>query len=189
MTLQLEKKWKPDPLTNANDYGDVNATEIYHALQPLDRLASAMEKKWGVDRLYSLVNSDLAAKFGKAKGKLDKAIRSSDAKMVVKKSAVMMRAWKALDSAAEENQCKPIDGDIWVGQSEGGKKYAFVRDNAVRWAKYKDFKDYEIVTVEQAIRIIEGSNFVTTLEEIKNIFPKSTIKSIKGNFENDEIPF
>ena len=51
MTLQLEKKWKPDPLTNANDYGDVNATEIYHALQPLDRLASAMEKKRGVDRL------------------------------------------------------------------------------------------------------------------------------------------
>ena len=70
----MQHKRKPDRLMNREEIGNVIAEGIYHALRPLDEMVHQMERRWGADRLVGLVSVETAAKYGRAKAKLDRAI-------------------------------------------------------------------------------------------------------------------
>jgi hypothetical protein len=83
------------------------------AIDCLDEVAVAMERKWGVGRLPKLVGAELAARFNAQAEKLDIAISMKLHDAIVAHASAMERAWKALDKAATSAGAQPLAPPIW----------------------------------------------------------------------------
>lgn len=179
---------RPDRLTNWESVGNQTAESIYHALKPLDELVHQMEMRWGVDRLPSLVDPELAAKFGSAKARLDAAIDENETDEVVKRVKVMMKGWLALSDAAEKAGAKEIEADVWEGLSESGAKYAFCRTGAEATKAARERGDYRVFCVDEVVRLLESK--FEPISAIKSVFPGSKVEEVRrGPVPNDDIPF
>ena len=83
------------------------------SLDRLDAVASAMERKWGIDRLPKLVDAPLAVRFRSQAERLDAAIYLNVSAAVSTQAEAMLRAWNALDAAAITAGWKPLAPTIW----------------------------------------------------------------------------
>ena len=159
------------------------------ALKPLDRVASKMERKWGVGRLVYLVPPDLAQKFTRTKSKLDDAIDGNDRDRVAHAADQMIRAWRALDAAATEAGVDPRPDTVWEVR-RAGKPVTVV------------FHREDIGIYPNAITIaelVEAYSIVRGYPVVKAAilaFPGATVAQASaartGTWENeldDEIPF
>ena len=184
---QQRKKSKPDPITNWKDYCNAEAEAVYHALRPLDQVARAMEKKWGVDRLPALVSPETAAKFGSAKGKLDAAIQSGTIDEVTHKTKVMMRAWNALDKEAEATGAEALEPEVWTVKVNQ-QRYAFVQSNAEAWKASPKLKGVRVMSLDEVARLLDTQ--FEAVGQVKDAFPGATVKDAgKRQPLDDEIPF
>lgn len=99
------------------------------SLDRLDAVASAMERKWGIDRLPKLVDAPLAVRFRSQAERLDEAIRIGVLAAISAQAEAMLRAWNALDAAALAGGWKPLAPTIWeAALPETGEVVAIVRD-------------------------------------------------------------
>ena len=136
-----------------------------------------MERRWGADRLVGLVSVETAAKYGRAKAKLDRAIDANDVEAVKKNAANMIKAWKVLSDEAVTRGHKGLDPEVWEVMTEDGQRYAFVRSNVEAWQ-----------TSREMARLIEVR--VKLVGEVKDVFSDSTVVSAdKSVALDDEIPF
>ena len=179
------KRKPPDAITNFEHYGNEKSEAIYHALKPLDAMASQMEMRWGFDRLPGLVSVETASKFGKAKAKLDQQIELDDVQGVEQRASVMLRAWVALDAEAKKLNAKQIDPDVWLAESDNGIKYGFVKSNADAHKVAPELSGVRVFNLDEVVRLIEHK-FVGG---VKDVFPSASVQSIKKRYGNDEIPF
>jgi hypothetical protein len=83
------------------------------AIDRLDEIASAMERKWGSDRLSMLVDQILAERFRAQADRLDQALRSERADAIATQAAAMERAWQTLDAAATAAGKQPLAELVW----------------------------------------------------------------------------
>lgn len=98
-------------------------------LRPLDRVAVAMEAKWGLNRLPALVSPDLARRFALARQDLDRAIEANDLEAVAHYAAALQRGWQVLDQAATAAGHQPEDpGRVWHLR-HGELHFVLVQDN------------------------------------------------------------
>jgi hypothetical protein len=102
---------------------------IEEAVKPLDRIAVAMEGKWGAGRLARLVSPETAARFGAARDKLNAAIHANDVAGVTHRAAVLMRGWQALDAEATANGAAALPPKTWSVSHEG-QAFTVVLDRA-----------------------------------------------------------
>lgn len=186
---------KPDRLTNPEHIGVTSIMAKHRSLEPVDKIAAEMEMKWGVDRLPSLVSPDMAAKFGSAEAKLDKAIDDDDQEAVTKRANVMWRAWIALDKEAERLGAKPIDiSKIVFWRSDAGQPYAIFKDNAEALAFAKSGKGEGIryYTLAEISRLIEKwEDQAPFAREAKKEFGGAEIMSVTPTARemDEEMPF
>jgi len=111
------------------------------SLDRLDAVASAMERKWGIDRLPKLVDAPLAVRFRRQAERLDEAIRSDVSAAASAQAEAMLRAWNALDAAALAGGWKPLSPTIWeTVLPETGEVIAIVRDADEAFALAKERK-------------------------------------------------
>jgi len=182
-----KKSRKPDPFTAPELVGSEVAEAIYHALRPLDATATAMEDKWGVDRLPSLVGVDMAARFGAAKAKLDVAIAANDAAEVTKRAGVLLRGWQAMDAEAEQAGAKPMSVSAWTWRDDSDQPHAFVRDEAEARAYAKANPGVSVWSIGEVVRV--AAMFDRETQKIgtaaKAVFPAATVQ---GRLD-DDIPF
>jgi len=189
------KQRRPDRLTNPDAVGSIRDEAIYAACRSTDTVAVAMEQKWGFDRLPTLVEADLAAKFGRAKAQLDAAIDDGDAEMVAQKAKAMARGWRALDAAADAAGADVVV-DVALGwlrrHPETGVGYVITKDNATAGALRANGVGGRIYTMAEVCRIIEAleekSNGV--VPEAKDIWEAEVINVRNGDDTlDDKIPF
>ena len=83
------------------------------AVDRLDEIAHAMERKWGVDRLPKLVDPALASRFRAQGEKLNDALRSERPDAIAAQAAAMERAWAALDATAIAAGAEPLTPTVW----------------------------------------------------------------------------
>jgi len=173
------KRRQPDHILERGDIGDSIAEAIHHAILPLDKIATDMEMKWGCDRLPSLVDPEMAARFGAAKAKLDAAIVANDPEDVVRRTAVLARGWAAMDREAERLGNAPLSPDIWSHTTDGGFRWAVARSNADAIKAIRSSHEFDGVAVyslDEVGRILEAH---TLTKEVKRIFPECTVEKIK----------
>jgi hypothetical protein len=123
-------------MPNPND-----AATLQAALEGVDLAARAAERKWGIDRLPTLVDDILRAKFRRQEARVTETMAKAwDCAGVVPKpvlddaeaaAASMQRAWAALDAAATAAGHIPSEGRVLAElRLPDGSVAALVEDTA-----------------------------------------------------------
>lgn len=147
------------------------------SLDRLDAVASAMERKWGIDRLPKLVDAPLAIRFRRQAERLDEAIRSDVSAAVSAHAEAMLRAWNALDVAALSAGWKPLAPTIWeTVLPETGEVITIVRDSDEAFALAKERKGAVWTLAEVAIAI---EAFGDTVRATKEAFPGAEVTAVR----------
>lgn len=177
----MERAFMPLPI----DRGPVQ-----DALEPVDKVAIDMERKWGVGRLQRLVTPELSAKFSSARAKLDDAIRDNDLEQVVHRASVVVRGWHALDKAADEAGHKTYPEAVWQKRYKG-RTYTIVLDRAdVNKVAVDNETPEHVVTVDELLTVWDDFQGRRVVEETKGLFPGATVERVGGIREmDDDIPF
>ena len=147
------------------------------SLDRLDAVASAMERKWGIDRLPKLVDAPLAVRFRSQAERLDEAIRIGVSAAISAQAEGMLRAWNALDAAAITGGWKPLAPTIWEAVlPETGEVVAIVRDADDAFALAKERKGAVWTLAEVAIAI---EAFGDTVRATKEAFPGAEVTAVR----------
>ena len=148
------------------------------SLARLDAVASAMERKWGIDRLPKLVDAPLAVRFRSQAERLDEAIRSDVSAAVSVQAEAMLRAWNALDAAALAAGWKPISPATWETVLPGtGEVIAIVRDSDEASALAKERTGAVWTLAEVAIAI---EAFGDGVRSAKVAFPGAEVTAVRA---------
>lgn len=163
-----------------------------YALAPFDRMARAMELKWGIGVLEELVPPEMAMKFGSAMAKLNEAINAGDPEMTAARAAVCMRGLEAMDREARGSGAAPASDDVWIVEADG-HQFGLMKD-ARAWQRVQDkHPDIELVSNREMVLALlqyKGSVAREALEIAKQSFPDAEITAIKTKEDlNDEIPW
>lgn len=146
----------------------------------LDRVASEMERKWGVGRLQTLVPPDLAARFARAEEQCDEAISAGDVELAASKAAAVARGWAALDTAALAAGHKPADvGRVWCVSMPGNKPYAVCLNDTDTAATHAEYPDHQVVSVKELLRLLSATEAGMWLAAAKGQFPGATLTEIR----------
>ena len=163
-----------------------------YALAPFDRMARAMELKWGIGVLEELVPPEMAMKFGSAMAKLNEAINAGDPEMTAARAAVCMRGLEAMDREARGSGAAPASDDVWIVEADG-HQFGLMKD-ARAWQRVQDkHPDIELVSNREMVLALlqyKGSVAREALEIAKQNFKDAEITAIKTKEDlNDEIPW
>lgn len=181
---------KADRLT----YSGASREEIEcdYAVAPLDRLATKMDEKWGIDRLPELVSAETAQRYGSAMAKLNAALETNDPAEVLKRAQVCMRGLAAMDREATEAGQPQASADYWEYELEGFR-FAIMRDDR-NWMACKDARPdltfFSLREVGVALKALKIDNPI--FKEVKKHFPAAELSSIAarcGKQPEDPIPF
>lgn len=144
-------------------------------LAPLDAVASAMERKWGIGRLETLVPEEWALKFHSAADKLNTAIAGSDLNAIRERAEIMRRGWLKLDELATAAGAEPwSSADVWEVRAPGGQVYAIARtDHDQRNAQMKD--GVACYTLAEVARILEAWDMDNQVSILKAQFPDARL--------------
>lgn len=161
--------------------------EIMAALAPLDKLARAMELKWGCGRLTSLVDPELAARFGRAQDKLNEAIRLNDPTDIARRVGVVMRGWEALDQAAMDVGADRLPART-IGVEHGGRSWVVVLDpidyDKARADHIDGGRVVALAELLEAYKIVSGR-----IAGVLEAFPGAQIRAPSGARLDDPLPF
>lgn len=162
-----------------------------YALGPFDRMAVAMDHKWGIDRLVELVSPDMAQRYGAAMAKLNAAIDDQDPEQVTLRAGVCMRGMQAMDQAATESGAQPASDEMWLLHADG-MEYGLLRD-ARAWQRVQDkHPDVTLVSEREmvlAIAMYQQSVTGKTIAAVRSSFPKADVIKITNKNLEDEIPW
>ena len=170
---------------------DRNLAKIQAAITELDACVTGYEKRFGIDRLPELVSSETQVKYWRQVDKLDAAIDSDDAELVIKYASGMMRAVKAMDSEALERGHDELKGEWFECQTKDGRVLIVASSFAEANKAAKDRPGCIIYAIDEVATIIckdEAGRFVNAAKEL---FPAATVESVRQLKDkcDDEIPF
>jgi len=147
------------------------------SLDRLDAVASAMERKWGIDRLPKLVDAPLAVRFRSQAERLNEAIRSDVPAALSAQAEAMLRAWGALDAAAIKAGWRPLAPTIWeTVLPETGEVIAIVHNSDEAFAIAKERKGAVWTLAEVALAI---EAFGDTVRATKEAVPGAEVTAVR----------
>lgn len=165
----------------ARSYGTLIAGQAH--VDALDALARDMERTWGVDRLPTLVDADLAGRFHVQRYKTNRAIwEAGDVPALQAECARMTNAWRALDRAARAAGAKPLADltpSVWeAGLSDGSLLViAQSTDDASAWvALARGGRRAQVWTLDEVVHMIDGAHFV---QQVKRVFDGASVVAAK----------
>lgn len=173
---------------------DVTAVQIKcdFALAPFDRMANAMDRKWGVDRLVELVPADVAAKYGSAMAKLNQAIDDQDPDEVATRASVCVRGMQAMDQIASQSHGEPPTAQVWVVEADG-YTFGLMRDPRAWQRAQEAYPGLELITEREmvlALTMYRKSLAKEMIDAAKAAFPGAEVTAIRDKQDlEDEIPW
>ena len=172
------------------------------ALDEADKIAIAMENKWGADRLRLLVSVALREKFDRQRYLFNQAIWHGELEDVRQQSARMVKAWQALDAAAAasgQQGLHPLVWEIAVGEGDEAYVAAFVPDNDHAKHVLATGRDVVVYTLEEVARLLQA---MPAVMQVKEEFPGATVTATRKSIDDplgaihdtgeqldDQIPF
>ncbi len=150
------------------------------AVDTLDILAIAMERKWGADRLRLLVDEELRTKFDRQRKLTNDAITKGELADVLRETKRMQAAWRVLDKVASQEPANFLPGTIWETPGPDGAVIQIVRESELAGLMAAENvaagRKTCVYTLEEVGRIL--SSF-PSLYSCKDYFPGATITAIR----------
>jgi len=160
------------------------------ALHQYDDRVSALERKWGVDRLVWLVDASLRDRFDRQMDLLNEAIESQ--RDVEHQVEVTLRGVDAIEKAAIAAGVQPLSGDWVEGRMPDGKVLAIVPNDYEVSRVKRDNREMVVYSVDEIGRLLASWEASKAVDAVKAVFPGATVQKVKTPLEkelNDEIPF
>ena len=146
-------------------------------LDDLDMIAVKMEEKWGRDRLRLLVDRELREKFDRQRYKVNNAIWHGDLQDVLREADRMMKAWRALDRAAEAAGHWGLATEVWEAVTPDGTVVAVVRNDLDMRKVVAEGRHVEVYTMSEVARLL--ANY-PGLAAVKASFPGCQVERVSG---------
>ena len=149
-----------------------DAATLQALIEAIDLTARQHERTWGLDRLPSLVPTDLRARFYRQQAKWSEAVNDAyelqrpltldEIDQITATTAALQRGWAAMAASAEQEGHEPISATVWEMRLSDGSKAALVR------------------TVAEAAHVLDTGRYVAvwTLDEIVNVIAVNLSKAI-----------
>ena len=172
---------------------DVTAVQIKcdFALAGFDRMANAMDHKWGIDRLVELVPADVAAKYGSAMAKLNQAIDDQDPDEVAVRASVCIRGMQAMDQIATQAHGEPPTAQVWVVEADG-YSFGLMRDPRAWQRAQEAYPKLELITEREmvlALTMYRRSLAKEMIDAAKAAFPGAEVTAVRNMELEDDIPW
>jgi len=168
--------------------------KVQSAIVDYDKVASEMERKWGVDRLPELVDAELRERFWETVHRLNVAIDENDPDEVRRHADAAARGWYALDRAASGAGALPPSGEGYDARIDETRVLRVCRTIEGACVAQREHPDVVAVSVEEIARIWKIWDERDILAQAKQAFPgaeilEARVQSNKKGDPNDEIPF
>ena len=164
----------PETRTWAQAHGTYIDGQAY--IDEADKLAAAMEAKWGCDRLRRLVGPELREKFDRQRYLFNRAIWHGQLEDVRRESSRMANAWRALDTAAEQAGAKRLDPQVMELVLADGRVAAIVPDNDHARLVIAEDRRMDVYTLEEIGRLLNG---FPELAKAKESFPGAEVVAVR----------
>lgn len=173
----------PDMYNHAGKAQVINA-----ALRSLDAVARDAEVRWGIGKLESLADPELAARFEQARVRLNAALNGEDVNEVVARCKDMIKGWKVIEKRVREAGHQPADMRVWYHKGDDGRTYAFVQDPADATLVEKGAVAYSL---DEVVRLLDQR--FQTINTVKEHWPGAEVTKVKPKTTEkdfqDDIPF
>ena len=168
-----------------------NLAKIQAAITELDACVTGYEKRFGIDRLPELVSANTQVKYWRQVDKLDEAINSDDADMVIKYASGMQRAFKAMESEALERGHDELKGEWFECQTKDGRVLIVASSFAESHKAARERPDALVYAIDEVATIICNNDAGRFVHAVKDVFPVATVESVRKLKDkcDDEIPF
>lgn len=142
----------------------------------LDIVAAEMEQKWGADRLRLLVSKELREKFDRQRYLTNQAIWHGELEDVRTQCRRMVKAWRALDAAAEAAGADPAPGEVWECVGAKGAVYAIVRQSSDARKIKADGRHVEVFTLDEVAHLLDG---FPEIVKAKQVFEGAKVTQVR----------
>ncbi len=145
-------------------------------LDGADYLAIEMERKWGAGRLRLLVTPEMRRRFDSQRLKLNQAVMAGDVGDLEREAGRMVKAWMALDAAAEAAGAIPLSPGTWDAPMADGRVLALVRTNEEALHVSRDGRHVEVWTLAEVVRVIEA---FPEIAQAKQVWPGARVEAVR----------
>ena len=166
---------------------DLWTIHVQSKLVELESVKAASDRKWGENRLCTLVNSEVREKFWRQNSRLVSAISAKDKEKFDSSVAGMIRAYAALDQMAADDGCEPADTGIprieW--EMQNGQTMVIVRtvNDAVDIQKSRqEISNHHIWSMQELEALLADPRMQEVIK-IKALFPTAQLTSFKPTSE------
>jgi hypothetical protein len=178
----MSKKIKKPQRGVSKDFfraSDRVSQKIQAAITELDVCVSGFENRWGVDRLPELVSTETQVKYWRQVDKLDEAINSDDADLVIKYAAGMQRAYTIMQNEARERGHDELKGEWYECETPDGRVLIVAPSFEEAHKAAKERPGCLIYAMPEVAAIVcrdEAGRFVNA---VKDVFPVATVESVR----------
>ena len=173
---------KADRLLSPGSSGE--EIQCDYAMAPMDRLATDMDRKWGIEQLPALVSPETALKYGKAIAHLNQCIQDADPAKCAAAAQNCIKGLNAMDAEATAAGHQPAAGAIWEHEIPGREgaepfRYAILADNAEWQTAKAERPDLTFFTMQEVGIALQMKLATPLVMETKKHFPGANVTRIK----------
>jgi hypothetical protein len=176
---------------------DAWTIHVQSKLVELESVKAAADRKWGENRLTTLVSSDVREKFWLQNSRLHQAMAAKDRAKFDSSLAGMIRAYGVLDQMATEDDCETASSIPRIEwEMQNGQTMVIVRtvNEAVAiQTQRQDLSNHHIWSMQE-MEVLMSDEGVQRLIKVKALVPTAQVTSYKhklggetgfDDFEND----
>jgi len=166
---------------------DAWTIHVQSKLVELESVKAASDRKWGENRLCTLVNSEVREKFWLQNSKIHQAMAVRDQAKFDSSVAGMIRAYGVLDKLATDDGCEPADTGIprieW--EMQNGQTMVIVRsvNEAVAIQKQRQELANRHIWSMQELEALLADERMQAVIKIKALVPTAQLTKFKPTSE------
>lgn len=183
---------KADRLLNPDS--TVQQIECDYGIAPMDRLATELDRKWGIDRLPELVSVETAQKYGRAMAHLNDCIKENDPAKCAAAAQNCIKGLNVMDAEATAASKPQADGSYWeyeVPAIGGGQplKFGILQDGA-EWQTAKAARPDLVFFTMREVGIALQQKLATPLVmETKKQFPGAEVRKVTSTQKREPVNY
>jgi len=177
-----------------NHGGDQWAIHVNSKLVELESVKAASDRKWGENRLITVVDSELREKFWTQNARIEQAMATKDQQKFDSSLAGMIRAYSVLDQWATDQGISPASDQIprieW--QLQSGQVMVIVRtvNETLAIQRERQELDNKFIWSMEELEVIFNDPLVQQIIAVKAFEPTAQVKTFKLGGESgfDDFP-
>lgn len=146
-------------------------------IDEVDKIASEVERRFGIGRARLLVSVELREKFDRQRYLLNQAIWHGDLEAVRREARRSVKAWMAVRAAAEAAEPGGRGSPLWWEVEIGEGRLAAICGPGIDASQIKpDGRFVAVFELEEIGRLIEA---FPTIAKAKSIFPGARVEGVR----------